>query len=196
MNYIKRGNEISIKEVVLRNLNLDSIEDVNDWFRKSYSGGYWIKHLIAAVRLALQFIYKKVTIVGDYDADGVDATAILFLALKWFGFKNVSYIIPTRKQGFGINCEIIDSIDEGLVITCDNGIAGIEPIKKAKEKGLTVIILDHHEPVRDKKTKELILPPADIIIDPKVPGSCEFSGYCGAGLAYRFAAELLKEQKG
>lgn len=189
----KRGSETTIKEVFLRNIGKESLDDINGWFTKSYSEEYRIDKLDDAVMLAKSFIDKPVRIIGDYDADGVTSTSILYLALKRAGFKNVSYRIPKRfSEGFGINNTIIDEVNDGLIITCDNGVAQLEAIQKAKDKGLNVIIIDHHEPV--VADGEIVLPNADIIIDPNaIKDSADFNGYCGAGLSYRFARRLLGE---
>lgn len=198
MAWLKKGIEKTIEEVFLRNIKAKSLEEVNEWFKKSYKNGYRIDKLKEAVSLAEKFKNKPVKIIGDYDGDGVNSTAILYTSLLWAGFQNVSYRIPKRfSEGFGINESIIDEVDNGLIITCDNGVAQIDAIKKAKEKGLTVIIIDHHLPNEDEETGKAILPPADVIINPNaISGSADFNGYCGAGLSYRFACELLKYQKG
>lgn len=128
----------------------------------------------------------SVTVVGDYDCDGDTATAILKLGLEEYSGKLVNIRLPRRfSEGYGLSTKIIDEIDSGLVITVDNGIAAVEAVKKAKDKGLTVIIIDHHM-IRD----DGLIPEADAIVDPHaIPGS-EYDGYCGAGLAYRFVLEL------
>ncbi len=188
---IKRNNGNTFEEYFLNNMGVKSLSDVNAWFQKSNSHGYRIDNLKEAVDLALSFKNRPVRIIGDYDGDGVTSTSILYLALKRAGFSAVSYRIPKRfSEGFGINNTIIDEINDGLIITCDNGIAQIEAINKAKKKGLTVIIIDHHMPVVEDGVT--VLPDADIIIDPNaIEGSADFNGYCGAGLCYKFACELL-----
>ena len=187
----KRDALTSIEEVFLRNIGVSSLDEVNGWFKKSYDDKYRIDRLDDAVFLAYDFIDRPVRIIGDYDGDGVTSTSILKLALEYVGFKNVSYRIPKRfSEGFGINTTIIDEVDSGLIITCDNGVAQPEAIQKAKDKGLTVIIIDHHEPIVEEGKN--ILPPADVIIDPNaIEGSADFNGYCGAGLSYRFAKKLI-----
>ena len=98
--------------------------------------------------------------------------------------------IPKRlSEGFGLNMNIIDEIDSGLVITVDNGIVAFDPIKKAKELGLSVIVTDHHLPAEDGT-----LPEADLIIDPHLPGTADFEDYCGAGIAFRLAKELVNDE--
>lgn len=185
-----RDNDF-VEKSILTNFGVEKATDLNIWFEKSYSNKYFIKGLKEAVAFARKFKDLKVTIVGDYDADGTTATAILYLGLKEYGFTNVNYRIPRRfSEGFGINTNIIDEISDGLIITCDNGIAAIDAIKKAKDKGLAVIITDHHKPVVIDEQE--ILPPADYIIDPNaISDSADFSGYCGAGIAYKFICELF-----
>ena len=195
MEWIKKTNFNSPKDMILSNLGVKTTSELNEWFKKSYANQYKIKNLKEATILAKKFIHKKVRIIGDYDVDGTSATTILYKGLTEYGFTDVSYRIPLRfSEGFGINTSIIDEIDEGLIITCDNGIAGIEAIEKAKAKGLTVIIIDHHAPVVENG--KIIYPDADIIIDPNaIPDSADFNGYCGAGLAYKFICELFEFDK-
>ena len=189
MKWTKRGLEKVIKEVFERNIGA-TCEQVNAWFKKSYSDEYRVDGLNEAVELALKFKNSPVRIIGDYDVDGVCSTSILKLSLKAMGFTSVTHRIPHRfSEGFGINMKIIDEIESGLVITCDNGIAQLDAIKAAKAKGLKVIILDHHEPV--KVDGKAVLPEADIIVDPNaIEGSADFNGYCGAGLCLKFARKL------
>jgi len=195
MKWIKRGNHSNITEMFLDNMGVSSLDDINMWFKKSYSNNYKIKNLTEAVAFAKTFKNLPVRIIGDYDTDGVTGTTILYEGLTDYGFTNVSYRIPYRfSEGFGISETIIDEIDEGLIITCDNGIAGLDAIKKAKEKGLFVIILDHHKPVVIEN--KIVLPEADFIIDPNaLENSADFNGYCGAGLAYKFICDLFDYDK-
>lgn len=137
---------------------------------------------------------KSLCVVGDYDIDGVCATYILVKALKNLGV-NVYYEIPDRvKDGYGINENIIENIKNNnidLVLTCDNGIAAFEALKKAKEYGITTIITDHHD-IRKDENKD-ILPDADFIINPKREDcSYPFKSICGANVAYKFMLALYK----
>lgn len=102
--------------------------------------------------------------------------------------------LPRRfSEGYGLKEKMIEEFEPGqLMITVDNGITSLEEIKLAKEKGMTVIVTDHHLPVMEEETKQPVYPEADLIIDPNaIPGSADFNGYCGAGLAYKLAVELL-----
>ena len=187
----QRTDVNSVEEIIFKNFGVSSASELNEWFKKSYANEYTIKNMKEAVSFAKKFMDKTVTIIGDYDADGTTATSILLLGLKEYGFKDVRFRIPHRfSEGFGINEGIIDEINSGLIITCDNGIAGINAIKKAKEKGLSVIVTDHHEPVVADGRK--VFPDADYIIDPNaIDGQAVFNGYCGAGIAYKFICELF-----
>lgn len=143
---------------------------------------------------------EKIRIVGDYDVDGVISVYILYSALKRCN-ANVDYEIPDRiKDGYGININIIkqakeDEID--TIITCDNGISAIEPIKYAKELGLTVIVTDHHDipfVEEEDKTRKFISSNADAIINPKQEECAyKFKQLCGAGVAFKLV-EVLYEK--
>ncbi len=199
MEWIKRGIESTVEEVFLRNLNIKSTKDVNEWFKKHYEHDYKLKRLDEAIDLVKQFADRPIRIVGDFDVDGITSTSILMLGLKWAGCKDVSYRIPKRfSEGFGINKTIVDEFVEeesntGLLITCDNGIAQTEVISYAKDKGFTVLVLDHHLPEADTTEADF---KADIIIDPEaLPNTADFDGYCGAGLCYKLTEKLLNYDK-
>ena len=91
---------------------------------------------------------EKIAICGDYDADGMTSTALLLRALRHLG-ADVDYAIPSRmKDGYGINQRIVEEFAAtgvGVILTVDNGIAAYDPIVRAVELGLTVIITDHHD---------------------------------------------------
>jgi single-stranded-DNA-specific exonuclease len=132
----------------------------------------------------------KIAICGDYDADGMTSTALLLRALKTLGAK-VEYAIPSRMhEGYGINDRIIeDFAAEGvkLVLTVDNGIAAYDPIAKARELGLAIIVTDHHDLPPQ-------LPPANAILNPKLlPPESLYSGLAGVGVAYILAVALAQQ---
>jgi single-stranded-DNA-specific exonuclease len=132
---------------------------------------------------------EAIAICGDYDADGMTSTALLIRALRCLGAQ-VNYAIPSRmSEGYGINKRIIEEFyEEGvrLILTVDNGIAAYEPIARARELGLTVIITDHH----DLPPK---LPPANAILNPKLlPTHSPYSGLAGVGVAYILAVSLAQ----
>lgn len=132
---------------------------------------------------------QKIAICGDYDADGMTSTALLLRALRFLG-ADVDYAIPSRMtEGYGINQRIIEEFHAdgvGLVLTVDNGIAAYEPIQRAQELGLTVIITDHHD-LPEK------LPPAAAILNPKlIKETSPYRGVAGVGVAYILAVCLAQ----
>ncbi|MFB2935699.1 single-stranded-DNA-specific exonuclease RecJ [Aerosakkonemataceae cyanobacterium BLCC-F154] len=138
----------------------------------------------------------KIAICGDYDADGMTSTALLLRSLRSLGAK-VDYAIPSRMtEGYGINCRIIEEFhteNVQLILTVDNGIAALEPIERARELGLQVIVTDHHD-IPPK------LPPANAILNPKlIRETSPYRGVAGVGVAYILAvclAQKLGKAKG
>ncbi|KAB8316556.1 single-stranded-DNA-specific exonuclease RecJ [Tolypothrix campylonemoides VB511288] len=133
---------------------------------------------------------QKIAICGDYDADGMTSTALLLRSLRWLGAQ-VDYAIPSRMhEGYGINKRIIEefqSFGVGLVLTVDNGISAFEPIARARELGLKVIITDHHDIPQQ-------LPPANAILNPKlIRESSPYRGIAGVGVAYILAVSLAQK---
>lgn len=126
--------------------------------------------------------HEKVVIYGDYDVDGTTAVSILHLFLKSFGL-NVDYYIPHRfKEGYGINEEGIRYAIEqkaSLIVSVDCGITAVEEAAYMKEKGIDLIICDHHT-VGDR------LPDAFAVLDPKRPDcNYPFDGLSGAGVGFK-----------
>lgn len=142
---------------------------------------------------------KKIAVYGDYDVDGVMSTTILTRAIRRCGGEVVYYVPHRQKEGYGLNCDAVRKLAaEGVsfLFTCDNGIAAMQETKLAKELGMKVVILDHHEPGfdegREGKLRD-ILPPVDAVVDPK-QRLCNypFRMLCAAGISYKFALCLLK----
>lgn len=134
-----------------------------------------------------------VAVASDYDADGLFAGQILKEALTAAGFR-VTVLTPDRTQeGYGLNRRIIDeaaTFGAGLILTCDNGIAAREEALYASEKGLRLIITDHHE------VPEQGIPEADAVVDPK-RSDCTypFKGICGAVVALKLMQLLYRRMQ-
>jgi single-stranded-DNA-specific exonuclease len=133
---------------------------------------------------------EKIAICGDYDADGMTSTALLLRSLRALG-ANVDYAIPSRMhEGYGINKRIVEEFHSegvGLILTVDNGISAFEPIARARELGLKVIITDHHDIPQN-------LPPANAILNPKlIAESSPYRGVAGVGVAYILAVSLAQQ---
>lgn len=208
VNYNQISNKYGITELMSKLIiNRDIINDdmiksyINPDFDKLHNPRD-MKDLEKAVEILGEKIEsnKKIRIVGDYDVDGVISAYILYEALKRCD-ANVDYEIPDRiKDGYGININIIkqakeDGID--TILTCDNGISAIEPIKYAKDIGITVIITDHHDipfALEENGTRKFITPIADAIINPKQKDcNYKFKQLCGAGVAFKLV-EVLYEK--
>ena len=140
---------------------------------------------------------NKILVIGDYDVDGATATALAVRGLTCLGFSNVTCLVPNRfRTGYGLNPMIIDEACEveqpDYIITVDNGISSIEGVRHAKEKGIKVIITDHHLPGDT-------LPEADAIVNPQC---CKehfaSSNLAGVGVMFYLCIALRKhlEQKG
>ena len=140
----------------------------------------------------------KIRIIGDYDIDGVTSTYILLKGLTRIG-ANVDTYIPDRvADGYGIHEHLIDRAESDkidTIVTCDNGIAACAEIQMAKEKGMTVIVTDHHEiPYREENgERRVILPPADAILNPK-QYDCLYpnKNLCGAVVAFKYITALYE----
>ena len=130
---------------------------------------------------------EKITVFGDYDADGVTSTALLYSYLSKNG-ANVDYYIPDRAgEGYGMNIDAIESLKErgtSLIITVDNGISAIEEIRKAKELSIDVVVTDHHQCSE-------VLPEAVAVVDPhRKDSDIEFREWAGVGVAFKLVSAL------
>lgn len=201
------GQQFGIDQVIARLIrNRDVVGEEN--IRKYLFGNvedlaspWLLKDMDKAVEI-LQGKIKdqaKIRIIGDYDIDGVTSTYILLKGFTRIG-ANVDTYIPDRvADGYGIHDHLIQkALEDGIdtIVTCDNGIAASGEIRNAKDKGMTVIVTDHHE-IPYKETEEgrqLILPPADAIINPKQP-DCPYpeNNLCGAVVAFKLVCALYEK---
>lgn len=136
---------------------------------------------------------EPITVYGDYDADGMTGTAILYLCLKRLG-ANVVYHLPSRvEEGYGLHVESVERLAERgkrLIITVDCGIASVDAARRCRELGVGLVITDHHGYGNQ-------LPDADAIVHPSLPGSdYPFAGLCGAGVAFKLAWSLAQAASG
>ncbi|MEX0608911.1 MAG: single-stranded-DNA-specific exonuclease RecJ [Balneolaceae bacterium] len=138
---------------------------------------------LGAERLALAIRKSETVLVyGDYDVDGTTATSCVYTFLKEFGV-NADYYIPHRfKEGYGINPEGIkyaESLGATLIVSVDCGITAIEEAQVARQKGIDLIICDHH-------TAGIEIPEAVAVLDPKRPDcTYPFDGLSGAGVGFK-----------
>ena len=129
---------------------------------------------------------EKVLIFGDRDVDGITSTAILYSYLKQQGL-DVQWRLPVGEDSYGLSMQAVDDFAKefgSLIITVDCGISNNLEIQHAKELGIDVIVTDHHNPPEE-------LPPAIIIIDPKMSDSgYPFKDISGAAVAYKLVSAL------
>lgn len=152
-----------------------------------------MKGLEQAVLLIVEAITqeKNICIIGDFDADGATSTAICMLSLRDFGHQKVTYLVPNRFDfGYGLSPEIVEvAAKEGaeFIITVDNGISCLAGVEAAKQRGLQVVVTDHHLP-------GATLPAADAIVNPNQVG-CEFMSKNLAGVGVAFYLMLAIKSK-
>ena len=168
----------------------DSFVDPN-FFRDTYSP-WLMKGMEAAVVRIIQAIEgkQKITIFGDYDADGVPATALLIRGFRRLG-KEVEGIIPTRASGYGLTMEAVEvckakKID--LLITVDNGTVAQAEVAALAEAGIDVIVCDHHQPQEGHLADQALA-----ILNPK-QSDCQypFKELCGCALAWKLLLALYE----
>ncbi|NGQ94257.1 single-stranded-DNA-specific exonuclease RecJ [Brevibacillus sp. SYP-B805] len=133
---------------------------------------------------------EPICIYGDYDADGVSSTALMYHTMKELG-ATFDYYIPNRfKEGYGLNKEALTQLHAAgykLIVTVDTGISAVEQVEHAKALGLDVIVTDHHEP-------PAVIPDALAVINPKKPGCpYPFDMLAGVGVAFKLAHALLEK---
>lgn len=183
MEWINLHTGETVRDIVMAKSGLQEEDLINPKSVSAFS--------IEGIRDAGNMIFRAlksrtpITIFGDYDGDGITATTILMELIRFFGVE-ANYRLPRRmSEGYGISMKALDEITSGLLITVDNGITANEVIASAKQKGLQVIVIDHHLPNEE-------LPCADVIVNPHVhPERNGFTDYCGAGLALKLAQACL-----
>jgi single-stranded-DNA-specific exonuclease len=135
---------------------------------------------------------RRITVYGDYDADGVTGTAILVQALRHVG-ADVDFYVPNRlEEGYGLNADALRKLAEAgtkVVVTVDCGITSCDEAETARELGIELIVTDHHEPKES-------LPAASAIVHPRLPGTATFGGLSGSGVALKVAWLLCQRASG
>lgn len=130
---------------------------------------------------------KKICVVADYDCDGATACAVALRGLRLLGATQVSYIVPDRVvDGYGLTAPIAERVKAtgtDLLVTVDNGIASMDGVARARALGMQVLVTDHHLPAL--KDGAIVLPDADVIVNPNQPG-CTFQSKSVAGVGVMF----------
>jgi single-stranded-DNA-specific exonuclease len=151
-------------------------------------------NLLPGMHQAVARIYQallsgeKIAVYGDFDADGITATALLVQGLSTLSCKATPYIPHRLTEGYGLKIAGLEKLQKegvSLVVSVDCGITAFAEVKKAKRMGLDVIITDHHSPTDE-------IPLAKAVINPKLPDSnYPFSELAGVGVAYKFLQSLF-----
>lgn len=196
----EKGKNYSLTVLqLLKNRGIQKEKEIDGFFSFDYENDIPDPFLFAdmgeAVARVIQAKEKKekIAVFGDYDADGVTATALLIQALENLGCSGVVPYIPDRQiEGYGMNNNAVDFLEKNgvkLVITVDCGITGIEEVARAKKAGMDVIITDHHY-------VPSILPEALAIINPHQKDSAyPFYELSGVGTAFKLAEALYQKIK-
>ncbi len=173
---------------------VDSVEKINRFMSpsaKHFLDPFLMKGMKEAVALITlaRDEGRTVAVFGDYDADGVCASAIMYHALRDFGVDAHIYV-PERTDGYGLSVEVVERIFEDcnpeLFITVDCGISCAEEAQYVYELGCDVIVTDHHE------LPEVL--PDCIVINPKLEDDYPYDNLCGAGVAFKVACALIGEK--
>ena len=183
-----------VAEIILSR-GIDSEEKFEEFLNPSVMHDPFLlkgmKELVDRVKLAKE-LKDRVLIFGDYDVDGVSATAIMLKALAQFGIK-ADYYLPNRYvDGYGLTNAVINKIanlfSPNLIITVDCGISCYEEVEYAKNLGIEIAVTDHHE------IPEIL--PDGIVVNAKLPDQeYPFRELCGTGVAFKFAQALLGEKE-
>jgi single-stranded-DNA-specific exonuclease len=131
---------------------------------------------------------EKILIYGDYDVDGVSATALLYKALIDLGFQVATYIPNRQNEGYGLHAAVIEkAVASGvrILLTVDCGVTAVQEVELAHQAGIDVIITDHHESGSQ-------LPAALALIDPKLEPDLPFRDWAGVGVAFKLVQALLE----
>lgn len=201
------GRRFGIDPVIarlIRNRDVEGMENIRAYLHgtvEELPSPRLLKNMDKAVEILTEKIRekKKIRIIGDYDIDGVTSTYILIKSLKSLGADADTYIPDRITDGYGMHKELILKAEEDgvdTIVTCDNGIAAFGEVALGKEKGMTVIVTDHHEVSFEDKEEGRIfkIPPADAVINPKQP-DCPYpsKNICGAVVAWKLVWALFEK---
>jgi single-stranded-DNA-specific exonuclease len=184
---------------LLYHRNLKTQEEIDEFLNPDYSQDVHDPYIFNDMKKAVKRIFsaieknEKITIHGDYDADGVSASVILADLLKALKFDNFNVFLPHREtDGYGLSKNTIQLLSDektNLIITCDCGASSKEEIEMANKLGIDVIITDHHS-VPDQ------LPPAYAIIHPKMKKEkYPDKGLAGGAVAFKLVQGMLIKHK-
>ncbi|MCL2035805.1 MAG: single-stranded-DNA-specific exonuclease RecJ [Oscillospiraceae bacterium] len=177
---------------VLAARSVTDVESAHNFFNAElFHSPFLLKDMDKAVEIVKEVLENggRITVYGDYDCDGITATVMLYSYLTALGGE-VDWYIPSRGEGYGLNAAAIEKIAVGgteLIITVDNGISAFAEAELIKQKGIKLIITDHHTPYKNGEC----LPQADAIINPKQRDcSYPFKELAGCGVALKLICAM------
>ena len=197
MKWLRKGAYNTVKELVQANTGMSANDLAYD------ARSYYYPGIKEAAELFMDHIRhgSKILVWCDYDTDGVDCKFIMSYTLaRPMKIRNIEILCPGRySDGYGIKPSIVEQFaGTDLLVLCDNGIAAIEAVDLAREMGMDVIILDHHDPRVIEG--QVVMPNANVIVDPHITGGYimdgtgnqigEFRDLCGAGITWYFTHEV------
>ena len=178
-----------------RGLSPDDLESFLDPALSRLADATSLPGVSDAVNAIIEFVAsrRKIVVFGDYDADGVCATAILVRTIRTLGGVADAFIPERFTEGYGMTDASLSRLfaehpDMALVVTVDNGITAPREVEALKARGIAVVVTDHHLPGPE-------LPVPDALVNPRVASSPGCENLCGAGVAFFLAAALAKEAK-
>ena len=197
MKWLRKGAYNTVKELVQANTGMSANDLAYD------ARSYYYPGIKEAAELFMDHIKhgSKILVWCDYDTDGVDCKFIMSYTLaRPMKIRNIEILCPGRySDGYGIKPSIVEQFaGTDLLVLCDNGIAAIEAVDLAREMGMDVIILDHHDPRVIEG--QVVMPNANVIVDPHLTGGYimdgagnqigEFRDLCGAGITWYFTHDV------
>jgi single-stranded-DNA-specific exonuclease len=208
LDYLSKSASVSpILAQILINRGIRTAEDASYFLSSgitTLSDPFDLPGITAAVKRVKEALRRneRVLVHGDYDTDGLTATAIMVYTLRKIGIEP-QYFIPNRMvDGYGFHPHAVDfakKIGARLIITVDCGITSFDAVSSAKARGIDVIITDHHEPLvheergssGDQSRDDFVLPEAAAVVNPKLMTvESKLSALAGAGVAFKFAQAL------
>lgn len=190
----KRTEEDLIRQILV-NRGIKDTNEQESFLNPNFERDFLYPYLLKDMRKAVIRIIKamntneQIGIFGDYDADGIPATALLVRVFGLLKYQNINPVIPNREDGYGINQAAVDLFLTkkcSLIIILDNGIAAKEVVKYAKDKGIETVVIDHHEVQKGQK------PTSGAIINPK-QSTCSYPDktLCASALTFKLAWALF-----
>ena len=189
----RQGGLSAICAGVLAARGIDTMEKAAEFFNQQGDGEilsdpFLIRDMREAADAILSAVDegKRICVYGDYDCDGITATAVLYSYIECIG-GNVEYYINQRSEGYGLCADAVRRLAESgveLIVTVDNGISAIEEAKLVSELGMELVITDHHQPGEE-------LPEAIAVVDPhRSDDMSPFKDLCGCGVALKLIAAM------